>query len=110
MFSHKRQTFVDDQSKRFNKAACLFNKTRIYRSSLRSFSGTMAGLALSMLIPGVVIGAGLLYFMRTKRLVEEEKLRMGFLTTRSHREDDLEEIHEPEDAELPAPHSSAYDT
>ncbi|WAR22901.1 hypothetical protein MAR_036570 [Mya arenaria] len=71
--------------------------------------GAMAGLALGMLIPGMVLGAALLYFMRTKRLVREEQLRMGFMDGSSRRRaEDMEHIKEPEDA-LP-PHIPSYDT
>lgn len=70
----------------------------------------MAGVAVGMLIPGIVIGAALLYFIRTKRLVEEERLRMGFIGPKETQYDDLEKIHEPADSNLPAPHSHSYDT
>jgi len=73
----------------------------------------MAGLAFGMLIPGMVLGAALLYFMRTKRLVQEEKLRMGFMgasSSRTGRHDDLDQLHDPDDADDAPPHQIAYDT
>ena len=71
----------------------------------------MAGLAIGMLIPGLVIGAALLYFCRTKRLVEEEQMRMGFVNMAHDNEDNFSNIktHNPEDEEPPA-HTHQYDT
>ncbi|KAH3698552.1 hypothetical protein DPMN_086083 [Dreissena polymorpha] len=76
----------------------------------------MAGLAFAMLIPGIVIGAALLYFLRTKRLVREEQLRMGFIPrfgTGGRRlnelmDGDMEPIDDPHDA--PPAHIHAYDS
>ncbi|XP_052216827.1 uncharacterized protein LOC127834810 [Dreissena polymorpha] len=78
--------------------------------------GAMAGLAFAMLIPGMVIGAALLYFLRTKRLVREEQLRMGFIPrfgTGGRRlnekmDGDMEPIDDPHDA--PPAHVHAYDS
>lgn len=69
----------------------------------------MAGLAVGMLIPGMVIGAALLYFMRTKRLVEEEQLRMGFVNMSHEEDDDPGRIRSTVDAGEPA-HKHQYDT
>lgn len=68
----------------------------------------MAGLAVGMLIPGMVIGAALLYFMRTKRLVEEEQLRMGFVNM-NHDDDDPDGIRSRMDHDEPA-HKVQYDS
>ncbi|XP_060563272.1 uncharacterized protein LOC132722747 [Ruditapes philippinarum] len=70
--------------------------------------GAMAGLAVGMLIPGMVIGAALLYFMRTKRLVEEEQLRMGFVNM-SHDDDEPDGIRSRMDHDAPA-HQVQYDS
>lgn len=70
-------------------------------------SGAMAGLAVGMLIPGMVIGAALLYFMRTKRLVEEEQMRMGFVNMH-HDEDDKDWV-KPHDEHEPS-HAHQYDS
>jgi len=74
-------------------------------------SGAMAGLALAMLIPGMVIGAGLLYFCRTKRLVEEEQMRMGFVNMGQDHEDfDSPAKNKTTDDELPPAHVHEYDS
>ncbi|KAL4236845.1 hypothetical protein ACF0H5_005231 [Mactra antiquata] len=78
-------------------------------SSSSGYSGgAMAGLAVGMLIPGMVIGAALLYFMRTKRLVEEEQLRMGFVNMPHDNEDDKDWV-KPSDEHEPS-HAHQYDT
>ena len=71
----------------------------------------MAGLAIGMLIPGLVIGAALLYFCRTKRLVEEEQMRMGFVNMSHDNEDHFNDVktHNPEEEETPS-HLTQYDT
>lgn len=78
-------------------------------SSSSGYSGgAMAGLAVGMLIPGMVIGAALLYFMRTKRLVEEEQLRMGFVNMSHDDDDDPGRIRSTVEADEPA-HKHQYD-
>ena len=74
-------------------------------------AGAMAGLAIGMLIPGLVIGAALLYFCRTKRLVEEEQMRMGFVNMSHDNEDHFNDVktHNPEEEETPT-HLTRYDT
>ena len=69
----------------------------------------MAGLAIGMLIPGMVIGAALLYFCRTKRLVEEEQMRMGFVNMAHDNEEPFDKIRPPVDEDGDPPHQHSYD-
>ncbi|KAL3870120.1 hypothetical protein ACJMK2_042731 [Sinanodonta woodiana] len=57
------------------------------------YSGAaMAGIAIGMLIPGMVLGAALLYFLRTKKLIEREQFNMSIVNT-SHGKSDEDEDH-----------------
>lgn len=44
-----------------------------YKNCICVFIGSMAAVAFGSLIPGMVLGAAILYFSKTKKLVERQK-------------------------------------
>ena len=51
-------------------------------------SGSMAGVAIGTLLAGMVIGAALLYFLRTKQLQERQTLYEMSVVNPAHVEKD----------------------